>query len=182
MSSAHRPKRLSPLARTSTRLVADHGVFRVERLTYPTLPRDVYVFGVPDWCNVVAETDAGEVVMVWQHRFGTDALSLEIPGGVVDPGEAPLEAARRELREESGYDARSFELLSAVEPNPALQNNRCYSYVARGARLAFETAFDDLEDLEVVRVPRGEIAGLIDDGTITHALVIVALEQWLRRG
>lgn len=175
------PKRLRPLTRVTTSVVADHGVFRVERLTYEVLPRDVFVFAVPDWCNVIAETPEGEIVMVWQHRFGTDALSLEIPGGVVDPGESPLEAARRELREESGYDADAFELISVVEPNPALQGNRCHTFLARGARLAFDTAFDDLEDLEVVLLPKHEIAERIDDGTVTHALVVVALEQYLRR-
>jgi 8-oxo-dGTP pyrophosphatase MutT (NUDIX family) len=181
MARSIAPTRLRKLERAASTLVADHGVFRVERLSYEVLPRDVYVFQMPDWCNVLAETEDGELVMVWQHRFGTDALSLEIPGGVIDPGEDPLEAARRELREESGYDAGALELVSVVEPNPALQGNRCYTYLARGARLAGETSFDDLEDLEVVLLPKDEIAARIDDGTITHALVIVALEQYLRR-
>lgn len=181
MARSIAPTRLQKLERASRTLVADHGVFRVERLSYEVLPRDVFVFTMPDWCNVIAETDAGELVMVWQHRFGTDQLSLEIPGGVVDPGEDPLDAARRELREESGYDADAFELVSVVEPNPALQGNRCHTYLARGARLVGGTAFDELEDLEVVLLPKDEIAARIDDGTITHALVIVALEQYLRK-
>lgn len=175
------PKRLAKLERSSTTDVADHGIFRVHRAAYPNLPRDVFVFTMPDWCNVLAETEAGELVMIWQHRFGTDELSLEIPGGVIDDGEEPLAAARRELREETGYDAESFELVSVVEPNPALQNNRCFTILARNARLAFETSFDELEDLEVVLMPKTQIAQAIDDGTITHALVVVALEQYLRR-
>ena len=179
--SGVRPRRVQKLQRSSTTVVADHGVFRVERLAYEVLPRDVFVFAVPDWCNVIAETGDGQLVMVWQHRFGTDALSLEIPGGVIDPGESPVDAARRELREESGYDASCFELVSVVEPNPALQNNRCWTFLARGARLAFETSFDDLEDLEVTLVAKSDVARLIDEGTVTHALVVVAREQYLRR-
>jgi ADP-ribose pyrophosphatase len=176
------PKRLTKPDRSARTVVADHGVFRVDRLTYPALPRDIFVFEVPDWCNVIAETADGLLVMIWQYRFGTDQISLEIPGGIIDAGEEPVAAARRELREETGYDADSFELLSVVEPNPALQNNKCWTYLARNARLAGETSFDELEDLELALVPKSDIAKIVDDGTVTHALVVVALEQYLRRG
>jgi 8-oxo-dGTP pyrophosphatase MutT (NUDIX family) len=175
------PKNVRPLRRTASVEVADHGVFKVQRVTYASLPRDVFVFACPDWCNVVAETPDGCLVLVWQFRFGTDALSLEVPGGCIDPGETPEDAARRELREETGYEAESFELLSVVDPNPALQRNKCYTFVARGARPSAATAFDDLEDLEIALVPKADVAALVDDGTITHALVVVALEAWLRR-
>ena len=155
----------------------------VQRLVFDgaPLPRDIFVFEAPDWCNVLAETPGGELVLVWQYRFGTDALSLEVPGGVIDPGEAPADAARRELLEETGYEADAFELVSVVEPNPALQGNRCFTYLARGARATGQTSFDELEDLETVLVPREKIASLIDDRVITHALVVVALEVYLRK-
>ena len=158
-------------------------LFRVERLVYEPkpLPRDIFVFACPDWCNVLAETPEGELVLVWQYRYGTDELSLEVPGGVIDPGEEPIAAARRELKEETGYDAESFELVSVVEPNPALQGNRCFTFLARGARPTGTTAFDDLEDLETVIVPKADIERLIDDRVVTHALVVVALEVYLRK-
>src|SRR5258708_15889154 len=70
--------------------------------------RDVFTFACPDWCNVIALTDRDEIVMVWQYRFGTDALSLEVPAGVVDAGESPMDAARPELPDESGYEPETL--------------------------------------------------------------------------
>jgi ADP-ribose pyrophosphatase len=142
---------------------------------------DAFTVRCRDWCNVVAVTPDDQVVLVWQYRFGTDALSLEIPGGVIDPGESPEQAARRELREETGYEAERLDLLLAIEPNPAIQNNRCFTFVAHGARPVGRTAFDAQEELETAFVPAARIADLLDGGQITHALVQGALETFVRK-
>jgi ADP-ribose pyrophosphatase len=134
-----------------------------------------------DWCNVIAITPADEIVLVWQYRFGSDALSLEIPGGVIDPGESPAHAAARELREETGYEAAGVEPLLVVEPNPAIQNNRCHTFVAPGARLATATQFDPMEELETALFPAARIDELLDSGQITHSLVQGALEAYWRK-
>lgn len=175
------PKNLQKLELLSRRPVADHGIFQIEHLTYTGFPRDITILTLDDWCNVIAETDAGEIVLVWQYRFGTNEFSLEIPGGVVDTGEDPAAAALRELREETGYEVTSLELLCTYEPNPALQGNRMMTYIARGAKLVGETAFDELEALETVLVPKAELPGILDRGEITHALIVCALETYLRR-
>jgi 8-oxo-dGTP pyrophosphatase MutT (NUDIX family) len=142
--------------------------------------RDVFTFACPDWCNVVAVTPAREIVCIWQHRFGTDRLELEIPGGVLEPGEPPALAAARELREETGYEAERIEPLGLAAPNPALQGNTCHFFVASGARPTAETQFDEHEDIEVALVPEAHVAELIDRGEIRHSLAIVALERYLR--
>ncbi len=179
------PPTIRPWARVRTELVAEYRVFGVERheiVDGAGKPRmDVNTFRLPDWCNVLAVTPEDELVLVWQYRFGTGEMSLEVPGGVIDPGEAPLAAAKRELREESGYEAASFELLATVEPNPAMQGNRCHAYVARGAVRSSAQQFDELEELEVALVKLTDLPALLDEGVIRHALVVSALETFLRR-
>jgi ADP-ribose pyrophosphatase len=134
-----------------------------------------------DWCNVIAVTPSDDIVLVWQYRFGSDALSLEIPGGVIDTGEAPEHAALRELTEETGYEAERVEPLLVVEPNPALQNNRCYTFVARNARPTAATRLDPMEEIETALLPASRIAELLDSGQVTHALVQGALEAYWRK-
>src|SRR5262249_36223168 len=161
-----RPPRIRPWRRVAAHDVSDHGVFRVQSLEVHDAagqPRRRFsVFNAPDWCNVVAVTDTREIVLVWQYRFGTDALSLEIPGGVIDAGDPPHEAARRELREETGYAARAIEPLCVTEPNPALQNNRCFGFLATGVHLAGTTSFDENEECEIAVVPDSALPDLLD--------------------
>ena len=141
----------------------------------------VFTLEHPDWCNVVALTDAGEIVLVRQLRFGTRAMSLELPGGMLEPGEDPAAGARRELREETGYEPASIDPLIVTHPNPSLQGNRIHSFVARGARVLHATQFDEHEECETVLVPAERIERMLDEGEMTHALDHAALSAFLRR-
>lgn len=156
----------------------DYRVFSVHRRRARS-PRsdqahDFFVIDAPDWVNVVPVTPEGAVVCVEQYRPGTDAVTLEIPGGMVDPGETPAEAARRELLEETGYAAERFIALGAVDPNPAIQNNGCHTFLAAGAWRKEAPSPDGAEELDVQTVPLKETDALVREGRIRHALVVVA--------
>jgi len=135
---------------------------------------EFYIIESPDWVNVIPLTADGKVILVNQHRFGTREFSLEIPGGMLDEGDTPELAARRELLEETGYGGEEPILLGMVHPNPAIHTNRCYTYLIKNAVLKNPPKQDSTEDIEVLSVPLSEIPGLIRDGKITHALVIAA--------
>src|ERR1700733_5545218 len=134
------PPKLSKWRRLRRDVIASYRILEVTRVELEDgagRPRgDAFVLEISDWCNVIAITPDDRIVFVWQYRFGTEELSLEIPGGVIEPKEEAIVAARGELREETGYDADTFETLLVVQPNPAIQNNRCTTFVARGARPA----------------------------------------------
>jgi 8-oxo-dGTP pyrophosphatase MutT (NUDIX family) len=159
-------------------------VFDLDRVRFdpPDGPaRDFWVVEAPDWINVIPLTDDGRVVMIRQFRFGIEGFTLEIPGGMCDGGEPPIEAARRELREETGYAARELVPLGWVHPNPAVQTNRCHSYLALGAHPAGPPDPDADEAFEVSTVSLEEIPRMIRDGTVTHALVIAAFHLFSLR-
>jgi ADP-ribose pyrophosphatase len=142
-----------------------------------------FLVRTPDWVNVVALTGRDELVLVRQYRHGTKRVSLEIPGGIIDPHERePMQAAARELREETGYVAERIEPLGVMTPNPALFTNRCHTFLATGCRLAGQLQQDPGEDLEVVLVPKAELDELLRRGEIDHALVLAAFAFWRARG
>lgn len=144
-----------------------------------------HVLESSDWVNVVPLTRDQQVVMVRQFRHGIRALTLEVPAGLVDPGDhSPAEAALRELREETGYEARDLAPLGAIHPNPAIMNNRCHMFAARDVELVGVPQWDGTEELVVETVPLADVPQLIVNGSISNALTVVAfhlLDLWRRR-
>jgi len=130
----------------------------------------------PDWVNVVAFNRAGELLVVEQFRHGIDAATLEIPGGGCDPGEDPLQAARRELREETGYVSDEWVVLGFCTPNPATQNNRCHTFLALDCDPAGDLELDPAEELQVWASSWTEWQGRMRRGEIHHALVLTAFQ------
>ena len=128
-----------------------------------------------DWCNVLALTPDGRLVLVRQFRFGIDGFSLEIPGGVMEAGENPIEAGLRELREETGFTGERARLLGSVHPNPAIQSNRCHFVLVEDAVQSASLAWDADEEIAVVTMPVDAVFAHARVGGLTHALVLNAL-------
>ena len=128
-----------------------------------------------EWVNVVALTPEDDLVMVRQFRQGSREVTLEIPGGLVDPGEQPITAAGRELLEESGYRAGRIESLGSINPNPALFANRVHMFVALDCEPCAAIENGETEETTVELLPRSELHSTIRAGGIDHALVVAAL-------
>ena len=133
---------------------------------------DMFVLEQPNWVNVIPLTPDDQVVMVEQWRHGTRTVELETPGGLMEPDELPVECARRELLEETGYAPAEVKLLATVYPNPAIQNNRQNYVLATGCRKVADLKLDHAEDIVVRLVPLAEIPALIRTGKIMHGIVI----------
>ncbi len=162
--------------------VEDRRVFGVQSIVRRSprtgRPGTYQILRMPAWSNVIALTPDDEVVLIEQYRHGVDALTLEIPGGMIEPGEDAADGAARELVEETGYTGAAPELIGTVHPNPAIQDNVCTTWLVADARQTAEPTPDEGEDIAVLTVPRREVSGLIRSGRITHSLVIAAF-HWL---
>ena len=133
-----------------------------------------------DWINVVAATPDGGSVMVRQYRFGIAACTLETPGGMVDNGETPLAAAKRELLEETGYASDAWSYLGAVEPNPAFHPHLCHHFLANNAYRVGEMQLGSGEAIEIEICSLEQLKDAIQDGSLRHALALSALSRVYR--
>ena len=160
-------------------------VFDVHRSTMQSPrtgdPHPFYRIESPAWVNVVALTASDDLVMVRQFRQGSREVTLEIPGGLVDPGESPEQAGARELLEETGYRAGRLESLGSINPNPALFSNRVHMQVALDCEPSAAIQNGATEETAVELLPLAELHPMLRSGGIDHALVVAALyafELW----
>lgn len=177
--SNNSPKNLQPWQRLDSETVFTCRIFGLQKHRNRS-PRDgrehdFFVLDSGDWVNIIPVTADDHVVLIHQYRHGVDHITLEIPGGMVDPHDpSPLHAARREMQEETGYDSDDILELGSIHPNPAIQSNRCHTFLARNVEKRFETHFDTTEETEVLLVPAVELPDLVRHGKITHSLVVTA--------
>ncbi|GAC1531816.1 MAG: NUDIX hydrolase [Sediminibacterium sp.] len=140
-----------------------------------------YVVELPDWCNTIVVTKEERIVLVRQYRYPVDQVTYELPGGIIEKNESPLAAARREMQEETGYTSDDIAFLMQVAPNPAINNNTAYFFLARNAVPGALMQFDEFEDIDVVSFSKEEIKQLLAENKMQHGVQIGAMYEALLR-
>jgi ADP-ribose pyrophosphatase len=131
-----------------------------------------YVVELPDWCNTIVITKEERMILVRQYRYPADLVTLELPGGVIEKDETPIQAAKREMEEETGYTSDDIEFLLQVAPNPAINTNTAYFFLARNAVPAATKKFDEFEDIDIVSFSKEEIIQLLNENKIQHGVQV----------
>jgi 8-oxo-dGTP pyrophosphatase MutT (NUDIX family) len=157
----------------------------LDRSPYTAKEHTFCAIDCPDWVNLVPVTEQREIVMIRQYRHGSQQVTLEIPGGMIDAGEMPAAAAKRECQEETGHIVDHIVSLGVLNPNPALFGNRLHTFYGHVVDVDDKTHLSDTEKTEVELVDISRIRGYLMDGTIDHALVCATLwcflDQWEKR-
>jgi 8-oxo-dGTP pyrophosphatase MutT (NUDIX family) len=165
------------------RTIEENWLFRLRKERFRSrtsdLTHDFFVIHLADAVHAIAVTPENEILFVRQFRAGSGRDSLEVPGGLIDPGEDPCAAGTRELLEETGYAGDAPELIGTLWSNPSLVTSRTTTIVIRNARKVAEPKLDHTEELVVERHPAREVSALINQGCVDHALVVAGLLWWL---
>ena len=165
-----------------TELLLKSVVFDVTKQTNKAksgLTGDYIIMNARDWVIVIPEK-ANNFLMVKQWRHGEHALSVEFPGGVIDAGEEPETAARRELEEETGYKAGKLIKLGCVNPNPALFSNHVHIYLAQDLTATGKQHLDEDEYINFMEIPVDEVIEGMGTQEFPHALMGTALALYLK--
>jgi ADP-ribose pyrophosphatase len=165
---------------TPWKILESHHLHKNVRIDTCELPDgkviEGFVIEYGDWVTVVALTMEQEVVLVRQYRHGAQKVILELPGGASEADdESPLQTARRELLEETGYASDQFIQIGCVSPNPANQTNMIYSFLALDAYQAGSQDLDETEEIEVVLKPLEEVIAMAKKGELLQSMQVSAL-------
>lgn len=164
-------------------VLADYRIFkavRVRNRSYGGKLADFYQLQSPDWVTVITRNEQGMFLMVRQFRMGSASLSLEFPAGVIESGEPPEDAARRELREETGHSAGQLKCIGSLNPNPAFMTNTSYTYLATELEDLEKTEWDENEIIESLWMSEKEIDRIIGRGEMNSAIMVQAW-FWYKR-
>lgn len=161
------------------KFISDYKIFkvRIKSRQHPQngMISDFVTLDSPDWVNIIPVTPENKIVMIEQYRHGTNQITLEIPGGMIESGEEPKIAAMRECREETGYFSNSKpEEIGMVYPNPAFLNNKCTTFIWKNCT---KTTLQNLDLNEIINIKEfslQEVKSMILNGTINHAVILNA--------
>ncbi len=169
-----------------SRTIVDRAWLRIDEqqieLPHGGTIEDFHLIAGPDWVAVLALSESGKIVLVDQYRHGAGRVSRELPAGVIDASETPLDAARRELLEETGWAADDWRPLLSVQTEPARHTTRAHFFFAAGARQVAEQRVEACENIAVALVTPDELFDQIERGVIFHGVHIGAIYTAARRG
>ena len=154
---------------------------RRDRLELPNgrIIPEYYVLEYPDWVNVIAITKDGQFVMERQYRHAARKISLELPCGVMEEGETPLEAAQRELLEETGFGGGQWKKLMELSPNPSAMSSTTHCFLAIGVEKIAEQHLDETEELSVLFMTKEEVKRMLNENQICQALMVAPLYKYI---
>jgi len=142
---------------------------------------EYYVLEYPTWVNIIAITEDGQFVMVEQYRHGLQDVFMELVAGVVEAGEEPLVAAKRELLEETGYGDGEWTLNTVISQNPSSTNNLTYSFIATGVKQIASQNLDETEDIAIKLLSEKEVKDLLISDRIKQSLMAAPLWKFFAR-
>ena len=143
---------------------------------------DFYVTELPDWVNVIAITIDGKFIIEEQYRHGLQRVCFELCAGVVGKDEVPMDAARRELMEETGYGGGKWTAFGTYAPNASGTDNVSHAFLATGVELRQKQALDATEDIRVHLVDENELRTMMLDGRIAEAAMLAPLWRYFANG
>ena len=148
------------------------------RLPNGVINDEYYILEYPTWVNVIAITKDGKFVFVRQYRHGIGRTCHEIVAGVSEKGEEPIEAAKRELMEETGYAGGEWSLLTTLSANPSAMDNMSYSFLATGVEKVGEQHLDATEDIGVCLFTRDEVLQMLQNDELKQSLMVAPLWKY----
>lgn len=153
---------------------------RRDRVQLPsgTVHPEYYILEYPSWVNVIAVTADGRFLMVEQYRHGLQGVFTELVAGVMESGEEPLEAAKRELMEETGYGNGEWKLLTVLSQNPSTTTNLTYCFLAIGVEQVSAQHLDATEDIEVRLLSEEEVKSMLLNDDLKQALMAAPLWKY----
>ncbi len=154
---------------------------RKDSVLLPTgvMIEDYYVLDYPDWVNVIAITEDGQFVMERQYRHGTKSVDFELCAGTVEKGEQPVEAAKRELLEETGYAGGDWKLFCISAPNPAAMTNRNYTFLAQGVKYTGARHLEKTEDIDIFLMNYVELKETVVNGGFLQGQMLAPLWKYI---
>ncbi len=148
------------------------------KLPNGTVHDEYYVLEYPDWINVIAETKDGKIIIERQYRHGLGIESYEIYAGVMENGEKPLQAAKRELQEETGHAGGEWQEIMTLSPNSGAMTNMCHCFVAKGVEKISDQHLDNTEDIDVYLFNKEKVFNMLNHREFKQALMVAPLLKY----